>query len=158
VNDRSVAWKTANPERWKAIRRASYVRCYVPHPRVLLTDEEKKARKVACVARWRVNNPEKYAAQLAKHKAQPRISPVAKARHAQHQSLRSRRMKHAQPAWVDQSELDCIYQEAQYFQMHVDHIVPLKGANVCGLHVPANLQLLSASANSRKRNRNDHAR
>ena len=59
--------------------------------------------------------------------------------------------KNRVPPWVKFEEILPIYQAAalaRYFT--VDHIVPLHGKHVSGLHVPWNLQLLTKSENSRK--------
>jgi 5-methylcytosine-specific restriction endonuclease McrA len=63
------------------------------------------------------------------------------------------------PKWADMSEIKLIYKKAQErtketgIQHHVDHIVPLQGKNVSGLHVPWNLQILSIKDNLEKSNK-----
>lgn len=64
----------------------------------------------------------------------------------------------AQPSWLtDKQKADILhfYSQAWQLGLEVDHIVPLRGKTVCGLHVPWNLQLLSRSANASKNNKFD---
>lgn len=69
-------------------------------------------------------------------------------------SIRRAREVQALPDWVDTSELLNIYL-ARPKGTHVDHIIPLVNRWVCGLHVPNNLQYLSAEDNRRKSNKFD---
>lgn len=43
--------------------------------------------------------------------------------------------------------------ETTEHEWQVDHIIPLQGKNVSGLHVPENLQVIERSINSKKRNK-----
>ena len=61
----------------------------------------------------------------------------------------------ATPKWADHTLIQDMYIEAKYQQMHVDHIVPLNGRNVCGLHWESNLQLLLPRENFIKSNKHD---
>jgi hypothetical protein len=66
--------------------------------------------------------------------------------------------KNATPAWADLEAIKGMYQLAAVFNrtgmnLQVDHIVPLQGKMVCGLHCEANLQLMPASDNISKGNR-----
>lgn len=68
----------------------------------------------------------------------------------------------ATPKWLTKeqhNQIESVYWLAQLqseltdTKYHVDHIVPLKGKTVCGLHVPWNLHVLEALDNISKGNR-----
>ena len=70
--------------------------------------------------------------------------------------------KQRTPKWLTKDqlkEIEEIYilaKELQWLseeQLHVDHIIPLQGEIVSGLHVPWNLQILPASVNISKHNK-----
>jgi hypothetical protein len=58
----------------------------------------------------------------------------------------------ATPSWSESKAIRAFY-EACPVGYHVDHIVPLQGVTVRGLHVLANLQYLTASENCSKGNK-----
>jgi hypothetical protein len=62
------------------------------------------------------------------------------------------------PAWADLKAIEEIYLKAAEMskgavKYHVDHIIPLRGALVSGLHVEGNLQIITAAENTRKCNK-----
>jgi hypothetical protein len=88
-------------------------------------------------------NPEKLTAQNAKRKA-----------------ARLQRT----PNWLtkkDYAAIELFYAQAKAMsdqtgeKYHVDHIIPLRGKKVSGLHVPTNLQVISAKVNLKKKNHYD---
>lgn len=59
----------------------------------------------------------------------------------------------------DKLKIKCIYSVASMLtrenneSWHVDHIIPLQGNNVSGLHVPSNLQVIKGKENMAKHNK-----
>lgn len=81
------------------------------------------------------------------------LPPEKKARHNALCAGYTARVKRATPKWADLEAIAKIYQQAKVLSMEVDHIVPLQGKNVCGLHAINNLQHLTMEDNRSKNNR-----
>jgi len=59
----------------------------------------------------------------------------------------------ATPPWFEKDLVETVYIKAKEWGFAVDHVIPLQGENVCGLHCWENLQLLDPMLNSSKGNR-----
>ena len=77
-------------------------------------------------------------------------------------SVRKRRHREATPKWLTKQErlqMRDLYVQARKMteltreRYVVDHIVPLRGEEVCGLHVPWNLRVITQDENLKKSNK-----
>lgn len=114
-----------------------------------------KEQRLAAMKAYRADKQERHQARVkAYYEAnRPRYRANERAREAGLQT--------ATPAWLSKRQRDAIaaiYAEAARLTEetgiphHVDHIVPLKGRGVCGLHVPWNLRAIPAAENLAKSN------
>lgn len=144
---------------WKeaAIKRADYYTEYNKR-------EEVKAKK----NQWYIENKDKVIA-AAKSQSLDQKRSYQKAWKERNpiwtradNKARRRRHRQATPPWLtrkQKSEIRQIYQIAITMtqttgeQYVVDHIVPLRGEDVCGLHVPWNLRIITQAENLEKSNK-----
>lgn len=67
--------------------------------------------------------------------------------------------RQADPLWANAALIQLLYETRQYLTeqtgelWHIDHVVPLQGRNVCGLHVHFNLRVVPAKVNLAKGNK-----
>lgn len=135
------AWHQQNPERMRALRMVWVAKNKERKP---LLDkqwaERNRARSNAHKQRWNKNN-----------------AGVVRALNRKRFAAQIQRT----PKWldaVDHAEMEFTYIWCNALRScgldyHVDHIVPLQGKIVSGLHVPWNLQVIPAIENIRKGNR-----
>lgn len=115
--------------------------------------------------KWRAENPgresEKSKKWYAKNqekrkKSRKRWGSANRGKVASYTAKRKALKLCATPAWltqVDLGEIESWYLLGTSCGLQVDHVVPLQGDTVCGLHVPWNLQLLTPFENIAKGNR-----
>jgi len=124
---RAKAWAEANPDRRQEI--------------LAKNREEHREERNAYNRAWFAENSDKRAAYEAKRRA----------------TLLQRT-----PQWLTEDDLWMIEQaydlakartEMLGFEWHVDHVVPLQGKRVSGLHTPSNLAVIPGAENCRKNSR-----
>jgi hypothetical protein len=135
-------WAANNPDKLREAQRKSYA-------------NNSKIRREKARA-YRASNPEKIAAANSKSKQKHR------AYHTYLESQRQKAIKQATPHWLtddDKEWMVNLYKESRNIKVKygvitaVDHIVPIKGENVCGLNVPWNLRVVTQRYNSVKSNK-----
>lgn len=102
---------------------------------------------------WQRSNKDKAAANRARYRKNNPGKVNAD------QMLRHARKLAATPKWADLQMIEEFYKRAARLtketgiQHEVDHIYPLRGKEVCGLHIPDNLQILTRAENAAKNNK-----
>jgi len=133
--------------------------------------EANKARIAAVKRAYRAANKEKIIADKRAAYLATREASLAQKREYRQANkgkinflcaMRKKVVKQRTPAWLspfDRLKIKCYYSVAAMLARnnkepwHVDHIIPLQGKLVSGLHVPNNLQFLRGVDNIRKKNK-----
>jgi len=129
--------------------------------RLRYAEDPEKERTVSKIrsAQWRADNPNKVKAQRPLKNAYKKTNP-----HKLSSLLAKRRAAKIQrtPKWltdddfwmIEQAyEIAAIRSKLTGFSWHVDHIYPLQGRTVSGLHVPSNLRVIPWYDNLSKANK-----
>lgn len=150
----------------KAKQKAYFKAYYAEHreeiiARVLAREKADPERRRLESLKWQHANKEKREQSTRSYReANPdKVKATRKAwynahykRWAAYAGVRRSRLIQRTPAWADFNEIAKVY-EACPEGCHVDHIIPLVGKTVSGLHVHYNLQYLPATENLRKSNK-----
>jgi len=154
---RSAAWRRANPERVKANIAIAQARRREKWDEFLAYERERyQDRRDQVLTKQkerRARDPETTREVLRRHY---RKHPErAAARCAERRATKAQ----ATPEWADRRAILEFFEKARKATLEtgvpheVDHIVPLKGRGVCGLHVPWNLRVITRDENRRKHNK-----
>jgi hypothetical protein len=159
AKEKSAKWYAENRESVSARAKAKY-REDLEKSRA--ASRERAARNKQSISdykkRYYEENSEFVKAQVKKYRAEntPKVNTWS--------SINRAAKLNRTPWWLtakDKRDIEEFYHlaraltKATGIKYVVDHIIPLQGTNVSGLHVPSNLQILTESENSSKQNKFD---
>ena len=160
ARERLSAWRLANPE--KVVEQNK--RYAKKHPNVLKEKALRyKVKNIELVRERDAKASKEYRAANKQKVALSKQVYAQKNKHIINASVARRKAAKLQrtPKWLtdfDKLKIQCIYSIAAMLTRvnnepwHVDHILPLQGELVSGLHVPSNLQPMRGIENSSKSN------
>ena len=146
-----------------AERQAKHRAAYYPaNQERILKQKSEYGKRADVAAREKKNRRDRYARDPS-YKARVKNrhdryygnnAHVFRARDAKRRALQQKAM----PVWADKEAIKLFYKDALQrtqstgVEHEVDHIIPLTGRTVCGLHVETNLRVITASENRKKFN------
>ena len=133
---RNKKWRDNNPEKCRA-----QARKYAAANR-----KQRSARQLEWEHRDKAANPEKYKAKMRAYYLNNR------AKYSFHVAKRRAALLQRTPPWANMEKIAFFY-EYRPAGYEVDHVLPLQGDVVSGLHIAENLQLLPMEVNRAKSNR-----
>lgn len=148
-----------------AEKRKQCLDCYNQTRRLYYQKNKEKFKEWQKI--WALQNPEKLAeSRKTWIKENPEKNKLSKERYrkthlgkiASKTARYEARKIHASPSWANNFFIEEVYLLAALrtkisgFPWQVDHIIPLQGKQVCGLHVENNLQVIPAIENQKKNN------
>ncbi len=163
----AIEWRKNNLDRGAAAQ-TRYRKKHPEKARACMAKSRIKYKeKYALIGKkWRENNPEIVKARNAadkklnkeKHKI-VRAKYLAANPHLDRANVGKRRASrlNATPLWVEKSAIEWLYLDSvtNPAPHNVDHVIPLRGAIVCGLHCLDNLEVIPAHDNFTKSNKFD---